>query len=53
MFGFTSIRISFIEMSGEYVTLSMLKEMLEIQDKAYRFAIKTFLEEMRADLKDI
>ena len=40
-------------MSGEYVTLSTLREMLEIQDKAYRFAIKTFLEEMRADVKDI
>ena len=40
-------------MSGEYVTLSTLREMLEIQDKAYRFAMKTFLEEMRADVKDI
>ena len=39
-------------MSGEYITLSTLKEMLDIQDKAYRFAIKMFLEEMRANVKD-
>ena len=53
IFGFSSIRILFIKMSGEYVTLSTLREMLEIQDKAYKFAIKTFLEEMRVDVKDI
>ena len=37
----------------EYVTVSTLKNMLELQDKAYKSALKMFVEELKVEVKEI
>ena len=37
----------------EYMTVSTLKNMLERQDKAYKSALKMFLEELKVEVKEI
>ena len=36
---------------NEFVTMSILKDMMELQDKAYKFTVKTFTDEIKAEIK--
>ena len=38
---------------NEFVTMSILKDMMELQDKAYKFTVKTFTDEIKAEIKEI
>ena len=38
---------------NEFVTMSILKDMMELQDKAYKFTVKTFTDEIKAKIKEI
>ena len=40
-------------MSSDFVTLATLKEMPDIQRKAYRFATKMFVDDIKSGVKDI
>ena len=40
-------------MSSDFVSLATLKEILDIQDKAYKFAIKMFVDDTEPEVKDI
>ena len=40
-------------MSSDFVTLATLKEMPDIQHKAYRFATKMFVDDIKSGVKDI
>ena len=37
----------------EYVTVSTLKNMLELQDKAYKSALKMLVDELKVEVKEI
>ena len=38
---------------NEFFTMSILKDMMELQDKAYKFTVKTFTDEIKAEIKEI
>ena len=42
-----------MEVKSEFVTLDVVKQLLEIQDGAYRNTIKIFLEDMRTETRTI
>ena len=38
---------------NEFVTMSILKDMMELQDKGYKFTVKTFTDQIKAEIKEI
>ena len=48
----TTVSVKYYNLSVMF-TLSILKVMMEVQDKAYKFTDKTFSDEIKAEIKEI